>query len=115
MQDVRVDPRTTAELPIVANISENVQYKGIRPLELAMQTYQRHFYADSLRVIGGTGELVSQTVDGDVRTITFRMNVEFTNRENIIAYVIRYFCTCIWWSGADELQTRFAAYCKSKS
>lgn len=88
MQDVRVDPRTTAELPIVASFSENVQYKGIRPLELAMQTYQRHFYADSLRVVGGTGEMVSQTVDGDVRTITFRMNAEFTNRENVIAYVI---------------------------
>lgn len=88
MQDVRVDPRLTAELPIVANISENVQYKGMRPLEVKMQVYQRHFYADSVRVEGGDGQIVSQDVNGDVRTITVRMNAPFRNRENIVAYVI---------------------------
>jgi WD40 repeat protein len=88
MRDVRVDPRTAAELPIVANIAGNVPYKGVRPLELVMQTYQRHFYADSLRVIGGSGEIVSQRVDGDVRSITLRMNSDFAHRESIIAYVI---------------------------
>ncbi len=88
MKDVRVDPRLTAELPIVANITENVQYNGVRPLEVKMQVYQRHFYADSVRVEGGDGELVSQTVDGDIRTITVRMNAPFKNRENVVAYAI---------------------------
>lgn len=88
MQDVRVDPRLTAELPIIASISENVQYKGVRPLEVKMQVYQRHFYADSVRVEGGEGQVVSQLVDGDTRTIVVRMNAPFKNRENIVAHVI---------------------------
>ena len=88
MQDVRADPRASAELPIVAKIQENVQYKGIRSLEVRMQIYQRHFYADSIRVPGGQGELISQTVDGDIRTITLRMSAPFMSRENIVAYLI---------------------------
>ncbi|MBM4177995.1 MAG: hypothetical protein FJ211_01510 [Ignavibacteria bacterium] len=88
MQDVRVDPRQTTELPIVANISENVQYKGSRPLEISMKVYQRHFYADSLRVVDGSGEIVSQTVDGDTRTITMKLNASFVAREHIIAHLI---------------------------
>lgn len=87
MPDVRVDPRGVARIPVTASINENIQYKGLRPFEGKMQVYQRHFFADSISVPGGSGEIASQSVDGDVRTITFRINGSFS-RENIIAYVI---------------------------
>jgi hypothetical protein len=87
MPDVRVDPRGVARIPVTASINENIQYKGLRPFEGKMQVYQRHFFADSISVPGGSGEVVSQTVDGDVRTITFLISSSYS-RENIIAYVI---------------------------
>lgn len=87
MQSVTVDPRSTARLPIVVSIVEPVPYKGPLAYEGVMNVYQRHFYADSISVIGGSGQIISQDVQGDVRSIRFAMNTTYT-RENVVAYLV---------------------------
>ena len=83
-QSVTVDPRDIVRIPIITSITENVRYDGVRPLEAILTMDEHHFFAQSIDVAGGSGEIISQEVSGGRRMIRFRVERPFNRQDTSI-------------------------------
>ncbi|MBU3678044.1 MAG: choice-of-anchor D domain-containing protein [Candidatus Kapabacteria bacterium] len=83
-QSVTVDPREIVRIPIITSITENVSYNGVRPIEATIIMDEHHFFAQSIEVAGGFGEILSQEVFGGRRMIRFRAERSFNRQDTAI-------------------------------
>jgi hypothetical protein len=77
---------TDVRIPIKATISENVAYKGVRPLEAEFEVHAGLFLPMSVESEWGNGAITRNTINGNKRTVGFVVSGNFP-KEGIIATI----------------------------
>jgi type IX secretion system substrate protein len=84
--DVNADPRGNATVKIEFENEENYRYDGIRPFETSITINPRLFLPLEVKSEYGEAELLSNTIENDLRTFTIKVNGDFP-RNGVLAEV----------------------------
>lgn len=77
-------PASEVSIPIIINDSPNHEYKGNRNFDMAFRLNPRLFFPTSIESKFGNGEILSNSIENDLRKVVVKLNGDFPKQDTLM-------------------------------